>query len=44
MVGGKSEHFVVALLIGTITSLSLTHAAWVADRPKIVPIVSDDFG
>jgi hypothetical protein len=34
MVGGISKHFDVALLIGTIIGLLLTHAAWACRQAK----------
>ena len=44
MVSRKSRFFAFALLMGAILGLSISHAAWAADKPNIVVIMSDDVG
>jgi hypothetical protein len=40
----KSRFFAIALLFGAILGLSVAHAAWAADRPNVVMLMTDDTG
>src|SRR5258708_38653307 len=44
MSGWKSRYSAIALLIGAILGLSVTHAASAADTPNIVMLMTDDTG
>src|SRR6266849_10389341 len=44
MSGWKSRYSAIALLIGAILGLSVAHAAWAADKPNIVMLMTDDTG
>ena len=44
MVSWRSRPFAIALLMGAIMGLSISHAAWAADKPNILVIMGDDVG
>lgn len=44
MVSWKNRFFAIALLVGAILGLSISHAAWAADKPNILVIMGDDVG
>jgi len=44
MVSWKNRFFAISLLVGAILGLSISHAAWAADKPNILVIMGDDVG
>jgi arylsulfatase A-like enzyme len=44
MVNRKNRFFAIALFMGAIIGLSISHSAWAAGKPNILVIMGDDIG